>query len=140
MPRKGYVPTPEHRAKIGAKNAAVWSDPNHRARVSEKHKERWRSKEGYRAEMSEMHRHNWKDPKWRAKMLAAQRNGKASRKGTCDICGRANPPNRSLARDHDHATGKRRGDLCGRCNIGLGLFSDSAEVLQKAADYLRRAW
>lgn len=70
-------------------------------------------------------------PEWYATTLAAQGNG-------CAIC--ASPPDGRWRRhpiDHDHATGRVRGVLCNRCNRGLGLFSDSADRLQAAAEYLR---
>jgi len=38
--------------------------------------------------------------------------------------------------DHNHETGKIRGLLCHRCNIGLGHFRDSPHLLQSARDYL----
>ena len=41
--------------------------------------------------------------------------------------------------DHCHESGKVRGLLCRECNVGLGHFGDSREVLLSAADYLRRA-
>ncbi len=41
-----------------------------------------------------------------------------------------------LCLDHCHKTGKLRGLICWNCNLGLGYFQDSAEVLRKAADYL----
>ncbi len=28
--------------------------------------------------------------------------------------------------------------LCGKCNMGLGLYKESIESLQKAIDYLRK--
>lgn len=40
--------------------------------------------------------------------------------------------------DHDHKSSVVRGVLCGRCNKGLGHFKDKAELIQRAAEYLRR--
>jgi transposase-like protein len=40
--------------------------------------------------------------------------------------------------DHDHKTGKLRDILCNKCNLGLGLFNDSPEILKKAARYLEK--
>ena len=54
----------------------------------------------------------------------------------CAICGNIDP-SRGLAVDHNHETKKVRGLLCGSCNNGLGRFKDSAELLDKAAAYLR---
>ena len=66
--------------------------------------------------------------------------------GLCAICREpevvADPKNsetmKRLAVDHDHNTGKVRGLLCQRCNMGLGYFRDCAEFLDAAAFYLRR--
>src|SRR6267142_5814090 len=40
--------------------------------------------------------------------------------------------------DHDHLTGKTRELLCRSCNSALGLFRDRAEILDRAAAYLRK--
>ena len=40
--------------------------------------------------------------------------------------------------DHSHATGKVRGVLCAKCNMGLGSYKDSVILLEKAIFYLRR--
>ena len=43
---------------------------------------------------------------------------------------------KSLAIDHDHATGKVRKLLCGACNSALGYVEDSIEKLQQLINYL----
>lgn len=60
----------------------------------------------------------------------------AWQKGVCAICG--NSAEKNLSVDHDHETGQLRGLLCQNCNLGLGLFGDSAERLKRAAAYLEK--
>lgn len=57
--------------------------------------------------------------------------------GVCAICQRE-PQKRRLNIDHDHRDGHIRELLCGRCNRGLGLFNESAEILEAAARYMRK--
>lgn len=38
--------------------------------------------------------------------------------------------------DHNHDTGEIRALLCHKCNVGIGLFSDDAELLKSAVEYL----
>jgi len=64
------------------------------------------------------------------KLLTEQNN-------VCAICKRCCVSGRRLAVDHDHKTGKVRGLLCGRCNTGLGNFTDSIEFLEEAIKYLK---
>lgn len=61
----------------------------------------------------------------------------------CEICG---DKEGGIHVDHDHSCcpGARscgkcvRGGLCGGCNMALGAFRDSPEILRKAADYVAR--
>lgn len=62
-----------------------------------------------------------------------------SQNGACKICGKVDPgriSSKRLAVDHDHTTGKVRGILCFRCNMGLGCFNDNIEIIKKVINYL----
>ncbi len=54
---------------------------------------------------------------------------------TCDVCGRE-ATGKWQHVDHDHATGKVRGVLCGDCNHVLGRVKDDAQLLRALADYV----
>jgi hypothetical protein len=51
--------------------------------------------------------------------------------GPCAICGK-----QARVMDHNHQTGARRRALCQNCNLGLGHFKDSPELLHRAGEYL----
>jgi hypothetical protein len=56
----------------------------------------------------------------------------------CAICRRhVSELTKALSLDHNHETGKTRGLLCHRCNLGIGKFEDDPEILQAATDYLK---
>jgi predicted methyltransferase len=65
------------------------------------------------------------------KLVALQEN-------QCKICGihRSNLKI-DLAIDHCHNTGRIRGLLCNKCNLGLGYFRENVEYLSNAIHYLR---
>lgn len=65
------------------------------------------------------------------KLLQEQNN-------SCAICGCLCSSGKRLAVDHDHATGKVRGLLCGNCNLALGKFQDSISLLNTAIGYLTK--
>jgi len=54
----------------------------------------------------------------------------------CCICGNSELTNKRLSIDHCHETQLVRGLLCNSCNIALGLFKESKEILLKAVLYL----
>ena len=60
-----------------------------------------------------------------------------SQDGRCAIC--KSPFTGRVAVDHCHTTGKIRGLLCTRCNVGIGNMRDDPDMLQRAIDYLRAA-
>jgi hypothetical protein len=68
----------------------------------------------------------------------------ASQGGVCAIChnpedhlDRSGKP-RQLCVDHCHKSGKVRQLLCNRCNTVLGRALDNADVLEKAALYIKK--
>ena len=66
------------------------------------------------------------------KLLEAQ-NGK------CAICkNNQEDKTRVLSVDHNHTTGEVRSLLCGKCNLGLGMFNEDVNLLQAVIDYINR--
>ena len=66
----------------------------------------------------------------------------AAQGGNCAICHRPGGGSKRerwqpLVFDHSHVTGKFRGLLCAKCNLGLGNFDDRHDFLEAAAAYLR---
>ena len=68
-----------------------------------------------------------------------------SQGGACAICGGQEPKRAAMSVDHNHECCPpetrgcdrcRRGILCSRCNMGIGLLGDDPDVLIAAAKYL----
>ena len=57
--------------------------------------------------------------------------------GKCWICQGDNGL-KALCIDHDHKTNNVRGLLCNLCNRAIGLLKDDADLLDKAAEYIRK--
>ena len=58
----------------------------------------------------------------------------AQQGGACAICRKR--PAKTLCVDHCHSTGKIRGLLCRKCNLGIGHLDDSPSVMLAAIAYL----
>lgn len=61
-----------------------------------------------------------------------------AQEGRCAICLR---PTEKLFVDHHHGFGPkvgRRQLLCIDCNLGIGLFGESRELMQRAVEYLKK--
>ena len=59
-----------------------------------------------------------------------------AQEGRCALCPKPDRPDKRLAVDHDHKTGRVRALLCDCCNRALGLLDDSPVRLRAAANYL----
>lgn len=57
--------------------------------------------------------------------------------GRCAICGETGG-DKGLVVDHCHVSGRVRGLLCSRCNVGLGTFRDDEMFLDLASLYVMR--
>ncbi len=63
----------------------------------------------------------------------------AAQNGCCAICGKHQTEFvKGLAVDHDHATGAVRALLCVNCNLGVGYFKESVDLLGQAIAYVER--
>jgi hypothetical protein len=54
----------------------------------------------------------------------------------CRICKTIEPGGRNWHVDHCHASGKIRGILCCRCNVGIGMFRNNPVILMEASSYI----
>jgi len=135
---------------VGRRDDALvpYADPEKaRAYAREYQKQRteymreWRARPGSKEKFREYNRRS------RLKHLEKNRTKERQYRGlpeptrprpeVCENCGR--PPDgryHALHLDHCHITGKFRGWLCYRCNVGIGLLGDSVEGLDRARKYL----
>lgn len=56
--------------------------------------------------------------------------------GLCKICGDKLDANKQTCVDHNHKTGKVRGILCRKCNVGIGAFQENKSIMLKASHYI----
>jgi hypothetical protein len=56
--------------------------------------------------------------------------------GLCGICHRPPRGTRPLDVDHDHASGRIRGLLCGNCNRAISLLDENPDLFDSAKAYI----
>ena len=126
--RRGQAHYAKHRERQKAYRKVYLSRPEVKARRAAWHREQYAKNPDF--QIKHRTRLYGLSPEVYAAMLNAQA-------GRCPGCG-SDGGGRSLHIDHDHATGKVRGLLCGPCNRALGMARDSASTLRSLADYLER--
>jgi hypothetical protein len=55
----------------------------------------------------------------------------------CECCSGPFTGKKGPHLDHDHQTGRFRGWLCSRCNLGIGALGDTESGVSNALKYLR---
>jgi len=83
----------------------------------------------------------WRDSKLKKKYNiteAQYQEMKLEQNNKCGICKEELGFGHLSAIDHCHKTGKVRALLCRNCNLGLGHFKDSIDVLKSALKYLQK--
>jgi len=126
--------SPEYRRRINICRAEECNEPSTYNGYCDKHNNQaWNKQKATNSHLVRTFNITTEDYK---EMLRQQNN-------VCAICGE--PETRKyngivikLAVDHCHATGKVRGLLCSTCNIALGRFQDSTDLLTKAVNYLKQ--
>jgi hypothetical protein len=87
---------------------------------------------GFTPKRDEVLRYNYGITYWDFERMLRDQSGR------CAICCTSEPggPWNTLNVDHCHETGRVRGLLCYRCNVGLGYFQDDPSRLLAAQDYI----
>ena len=86
-------------------------------------------------EKRELEARRQRESKWRRNWRMEPAEVRALYKDGCGIC-RIELAEADWHVDHCHRTGKVRGILCHKCNIGLGHFNDDPVLFARAAEYV----
>jgi len=100
------------------------------------------------AENNKDHLNEWRKKNWVESNRRLKRRGITQKiydelyeaqRGCCAICNEPEEKFSWLCIDHDHESGRIRGLLCPNCNRGIGLLKDNADLLERAAKYIKTA-
>lgn len=139
---KGHAYTDEntYRDSEGSRDCIACRREYDRRRVRDKEKVREYNRERYKRLAADP---DWRKNRWYWETygisLLEYRQMSAAQAGRCAVCKKlpdGEGCNAVLAVDHDHATGKVRGLLCGPCNRALGIMEDDIERILSLATYL----
>lgn len=114
-----------------AKNSWHIRNREYRRIKDKEYREKNKDKEKIRARKNQIRLYNITEEEYNN--MFEQQNG------CCSICGlHQSNFKKSFHIDHCHKTNKVRGLLCRNCNVGLGHFKDSVELMNKAINYLNK--
>ena len=112
--------------RIHEEKTMPFKDPAKRLEYHRRYNENW-----VPAHYGFWHKYNWKtrglNPFEAERLYNSTSN--------CGICG-VHLQRSQKHLDHDHATKRIRGVLCGNCNHAIGLMHEDKEIFAKAMNYL----
>jgi hypothetical protein len=130
--KKRYAEDAEFRERTRAYNRAYHAA--HKDEINALRRRRWVED----PRRKEQQRRSYRPQNWRKYYYGMSQEDYdrlvARQGGACAICGKR--PAKALCVDHCHATGKIRGLLCRKCNLGIGHLDDSPSVMRAAIAYL----
>lgn len=105
-------------------------DPEYRARRCELSRDWYKTEKGRAYRRKErLARYGLTEETYQALLVAQEHK--------CAICEVELVDNdRGCHVDHRHDTGRVRGLLCGKCNVGIGMFDEDEDLLFSAMNYL----
>jgi hypothetical protein len=139
LKRKRYAEDPEFRARILGYNRAYYAA--HRDEINTQRRRQWVE----HPSRKETQRRYYLRSQNRRRSLLKHCYGMSleeyerllARQGSaCAICGKRSA--KTLCVDHCHATGRVRGLLCHKCNLGIGYLDDDPGLMRAAIAYVSR--
>lgn len=144
--KNGYHNQCRNCAKINHKK---WYNKNRKKRIKQTEqyrKDNFERLDKKRKEHYKLNRQKYADTERANRLLrnygistAQYESMKEKQKNVCAICFKKETTGKikRLRVDHCHSTGKVRGLLCNKCNIGIGFLQDSLVLLKSAMKYLK---